>query len=208
MTRSTSRTSTPWWPCPATTSRSATPRAQRKGTPRCSSGRARPASRPNRAGSTCTTVSSWSNRRSRSAAGSTTAASAFRVVHDHITSVFRHDDLASALAATELTEKDLAALMRGIILAGGSGTRLYPITMGVSQAAGARLRQADDLLPAVDADDGGHPRHPGHHHARRCPGISPIVRRRWAFRHQHHLRGAGPARRPCAGICDRCRAHR
>ena len=43
-----------------------------------------------------------------SAAGSTTAASAFRVVHDHITSVFRHDDLAAALAATELTENDLA----------------------------------------------------------------------------------------------------
>jgi hypothetical protein len=35
-------------------------------------------------------------------------ASAFRVVHDHVTSVFRHDDLASALAATELTEKDFA----------------------------------------------------------------------------------------------------
>ncbi len=36
-----------------------------------------------------------------------TAASAFRVVHDHVTSVFRHADLASALAATELTEADL-----------------------------------------------------------------------------------------------------
>ncbi|MDT5017161.1 MAG: hypothetical protein QOD39_3321 [Mycobacterium sp.] len=35
-------------------------------------------------------------------------ASAFRVVHDHVTSVFRHDDVASALAATDLTEKDLA----------------------------------------------------------------------------------------------------
>lgn len=33
---------------------------------------------------------------------------AFRVVHDHITSVFRHADLATALAATDLTEKDLA----------------------------------------------------------------------------------------------------
>ncbi len=32
---------------------------------------------------------------------------AFRVVHDHVTSVFRHEDLASALAATELTESDL-----------------------------------------------------------------------------------------------------
>jgi hypothetical protein len=36
-----------------------------------------------------------------------TAASAFRVVHDHVTAVFRHEDLASALAATELTEADL-----------------------------------------------------------------------------------------------------
>jgi ketosteroid isomerase-like protein len=43
-----------------------------------------------------------------SAAGETTAAAAFRVVRDHVTSVFRHNDLAAALAATELTEKDLA----------------------------------------------------------------------------------------------------
>jgi hypothetical protein len=35
-------------------------------------------------------------------------AAAFRVVRDHVTSVFRHDDLAAALAATELTDKDLA----------------------------------------------------------------------------------------------------
>jgi ketosteroid isomerase-like protein len=43
-----------------------------------------------------------------SAAGDAgSAASAFRVVHDHVTSVFRHDDLAAALAATELTEADL-----------------------------------------------------------------------------------------------------
>jgi ketosteroid isomerase-like protein len=37
------------------------------------------------------------------------AASAFRVVHDHVTSVFRHEDLASALAATELTEADFVS---------------------------------------------------------------------------------------------------
>jgi hypothetical protein len=35
------------------------------------------------------------------------AAAAFRVVRDHVTSVFRHDDLDSALAATDLTEADL-----------------------------------------------------------------------------------------------------
>jgi hypothetical protein len=38
--------------------------------------------------------------------GRTTAASAFRVVRDHVTSVFRHDDLAAALDATELSEAD------------------------------------------------------------------------------------------------------
>ena len=37
----------------------------------------------------------------------TTAASAFRIVRDHVTAVFRHDDLASALDATELSEADL-----------------------------------------------------------------------------------------------------
>ncbi|WP_421842614.1 nuclear transport factor 2 family protein [Mycobacterium sp.] len=34
------------------------------------------------------------------------AAAAFRVVHDHVTSVFWHKDLASALAATDLAEAD------------------------------------------------------------------------------------------------------
>ena len=38
-----------------------------------------------------------------------TTASAFRVVHDHITSAFRHDDLAAALAATKLTDEDFQA---------------------------------------------------------------------------------------------------
>ena len=37
------------------------------------------------------------------------AASAFRVVDDHVTAVFRHDDLAAALAATEMTDEDLQA---------------------------------------------------------------------------------------------------
>lgn len=31
---------------------------------------------------------------------------AFRVVRDHVTAVFRHDDLDGALAATDLTEAD------------------------------------------------------------------------------------------------------
>jgi hypothetical protein len=39
----------------------------------------------------------------------TTAASAFRVVDDHVTAVFRHHDLNAALAATEMTDDDLQA---------------------------------------------------------------------------------------------------
>ena len=39
----------------------------------------------------------------------TTAASAFRVVDDHVTAAFRHEDLAAALAATEMDEEDLQA---------------------------------------------------------------------------------------------------
>lgn len=35
------------------------------------------------------------------------AATAFRVVEDDVVSVFRHDDLASALSATGMTEADL-----------------------------------------------------------------------------------------------------
>lgn len=38
-----------------------------------------------------------------------TAAAAFRVVDDHVTAVFRHDDLPAALAATEMTDEDLQA---------------------------------------------------------------------------------------------------
>lgn len=35
-------------------------------------------------------------------------AAAFRVVHDRVTAVFRHDDLAAALAATDMAEVDRA----------------------------------------------------------------------------------------------------
>ena len=91
-------------------STSATPTEPRKATRRYAGGPAR-SNRPRYwAECTCTTVS-WSSSRSVSPLANpeavTDAASAFRVVHDRVTSVFRHQDLASALAATELTEADV-----------------------------------------------------------------------------------------------------
>ena len=47
---------------------------------------------------------------------------------------------------------------------------------GRQQAARAGVRQADDLLPAVDADPGGHPRRPGHHDAARRRAVPPPAR--------------------------------
>ena len=83
--------------------------------------------------------------------------------------------------------------MRGIILAGGTGSRLHPITLGGQQAADAGLRQADDLLPAVDADAGRDPRHPGHHHAARGGAVRAAARRRLAVRGLDHLRRSSRA---------------
>ena len=58
-----------------------------------------------------------------------------------------------------------------------------PDHAGDQQAADAGLRQADDLLPAVDADAGRDPRGPGHHHARTTrTQFRAAARRRLAVR--------------------------
>ena len=48
------------------------------------------------------------------------------------------------------------------------------------QAARPDLQQADDLLPAGDADAGGHPGHPDHHHAGGSGQLRAPARRRRA----------------------------
>ncbi len=98
--------------------------------------------------------------------------------------------------------------MRGIILAGGTGSRLHPITLGHQQAADPGLRQADDLLPAVHADAGGHPGHPGDHHAARRRAFQRLLGDGSQFGINLTYAAAGPARRARAGVHHRRGLHR
>src|SRR3954468_12432119 len=86
---------------------------------------------------------------------------------------------------------------------GGHRQPALPDHAGGQQAAHARLRQTDGLLPAVHADDGRRPRGAGHHHARRQRGVPGPARRRQPAGHADRLRRPAPPRRAGPGVPHR-----
>ena len=65
--------------------------------------------------------------------------------------------------------------MKGIVLAGGPARVYTPSPVASPKQLSAYLRQADDFLPGVSPDAGGHLRHPDHLHPGRHASFQRLL---------------------------------